>query len=294
MEPHAESPRTVALTVIEERFDSKPFAIGAEHIRRIVEIVRRRLSDAGQPSFTFTVTRVDSWRIETDDLETLLSDERLEDERLKTFKISAQAGGFNLDLEFSSRGRKLSSTPITPITLSLRGHDHDGVLLLASDLRKYVRSSVIQWRIFPGSIASAILLILSIIALWTLLSKQTQPARQTIDARTALKSTDVNVKLDYLVGQTIKEGAYTGAYTVPEFVTMIVIVLVMVSSVYFLTVPEPVIIRYLWPQNVFLFGSERERYASRKALRGKLLWGLGFAVVASVIGGIILWFIFHK
>jgi hypothetical protein len=284
MEPHSESPRTVAVTVIEERFDSKPFAVGAEHIRRIVEIVRRRLSDAGQPFFTFTVTRVDSWRIETDDLENLLSDERLEDERLKTFKISAQAGGFNLDLEFSSRGRKLSSPPVTPITLNLRGHDHDGVHLLASDLRKYVRSSVIQWRIFPGRIVSPILLALSIAALWTVLSTQTPPVRQTIDARTALKSTDVSVKLDYLVEQTIKEGAYT----VPEFVTIIVIVLVMVSSFYFLTTPEPVIIRYLWPQNVFLFGSERERYASRKVLRGRLFWALLIAIVASIIAGIVL------
>jgi hypothetical protein len=75
-----------ATTRLEENFAGKPFAIGPDHIRRLVEIIERRVIGS---SFEFEVKRIDGWLLETHTVNELLDDERLQEERLQSLAISA-------------------------------------------------------------------------------------------------------------------------------------------------------------------------------------------------------------
>ena len=50
---------------------------------------------------------------------------------------------------------------------------------------------------------------------------------------------------------------------------------------------DPVVIRYLWPARVFLFGAEKLRYDSRAALRTRLFWGVIITFIVGVIANMV-------
>ena len=154
----APEPALKVTTRIQENFDDKPFALGPDHIRRIVEIIQRRLIDV---SFIFWARRIDGCLLETRTLEDLLGDVRLEDERIERFRLACREGTNSTDVEI------IFSSDYASVRLEINSSQHDTAHLLASELRKYIGGTVLVNRISSGILAGtlfALALIMMVVA----------------------------------------------------------------------------------------------------------------------------------
>jgi hypothetical protein len=282
MEDAGGSANSFTVTTIAEDFARRPFALSGEHLRKLVAIMCRRMpSDA---RLSVEVKRVDGWTFRTDNIEQLLSDDRISDEPVARIEIRYLTGGL-LDRSAFKVELKFESEPYwRPIDLNLSGPDYDAIHLLASDLRRFIQSNLLL-RVPSGWLVSLSLLCVTLLLL-ALLPKSPRPALPDVQA--ALNNPDLQAKLNYLI-QLTAHGRQSGA----PGMSSVGVILVILCSVYYALADNPVGLRHLYPKNVFLFGSELMRYQSVLRLRRNLFWGFIMAVVASVIAGFILLRIGH-
>jgi len=50
-------------------------------------------------------------------------------------------------------------------------------------------------------------------------------------------------------------------------------------------------VRYLFPNNVFVFGKEVEKHTKRQSLRQNILWGIIISSVIGIVTGLAVWMI---
>jgi hypothetical protein len=258
-------------TKMEDDFRDRPFALGPEHLGKIREIIQRR---AGDGKWICGATRSDGFQLATKDLNELLTDERLNEERLTHIGLDFEGEAISVDVRFRSSSHQ-------PVSLNVVGVEHDDVLLLTSALRRYINTEVLIRRA-PGWIGGIVSLVI-VIAVVTFVFRS-HPHDPTFES--VLQSQDVAEKLNYLLQHGSHQGVYVSNGACLLVISMFVVAFFLIPHFFFSE--DPIIFRHLYPKNLFLFGPTAALFKKRAALRRNLFWSGIVAIAMSLFAGILL------
>lgn len=265
---------------VEQKF-KKGFIIDEEKLRKIHEIINKRIINLNKPiKPRYTIYRYDSYSYDTNNLEDIIKEENNEWNGIKKLHITVEyAKEFNFILEFSQENNT---------RLEIEGNNRDLVYLLLSDLRNYLDNEVntiLNTKRIIIKINKAILSILSII-LMGILFKLTLKSNNSLeyDVKEIIKSSDINVKLNYLIEVKNSESNNLFKYFP---LTVVLLLSAILSSI----TDNNAIMRvadYFYPYNVFLIGKQIDKYKQKKEFRSKILWTVIGGFIISVIAGILV------
>lgn len=258
---------------ISDSFDDKGFLLDEVRLRKLAEVMSKRL---GEPVLYF-IARKDQSQFDTANIDDVLSESNSGSTAISRLQIVAVGGIKNVNAQVTFRRAGYSH----PVELELRGEDRELASLIAGDIREYVDSEIItkpfhtRWLSFPAAVVFAYLLkvLFRVMGLGPF-------GNDAISEETALKSSDLAVKLNYLIRQNEGPNNLLGW-------TFILLLMVCLAFVMWLLLWNP-----QWdlvnPNNLFLIGKEQLRYQRLVDLRGKLFWGVIIASVVSVLTGVIV------
>jgi hypothetical protein len=98
----------------------------------------------------------------------------------------------------------------------------------------------------------------------------------------ALKTTELNIKLDYLINSYMLSNDLRNSF-VPFPSILIFMAIVMIIM---MTNLVDRAIAYFFPKNIFLFGKQKTLYEKRRGMTDKILWGVLIAFIVSLFAGI--------
>jgi hypothetical protein len=248
----------------------KGFLLDEERIRKINEILNQRLTGVeGSPKPTYKVYRADAFSYTTVDVQDVINEENSEWQRITRLAVSASSGDIlDLKLDFDESGTGLH----------IEGEDRDFVYLLFSDLRQYLSNEVNVLRSLPRRIGRLVtgigMIIVSVIFM-----VEVWPAPAT----TVLESQDIHEKLNVLI-----ERQTLSSPILPVLLGMLALLMIgqLLGEEKLLKMVE-----LFFPQNIFLFGKELDRYARIQTLRNRIFWGVIVASVVGVATGLVVWLI---
>ena len=261
---------------------ARGFLLDEERIRKINHILQERLKifdDEAEPKYK--VYHSDSLVYETTNIEDIVKEENSSWKKIIRITVLADyPGKVILTLDFDSDGT----------VLLIDGSGRDNVYLLFSDLREYLENEVTTVKVYPWLrrlVTGIVFLILMLPFLYFSFSIYRIPHidRDVVDS--VIADDDVHVKIDFLIESSYLSRSVFRNPMIQILMTIGSMVLVMIIT---LIGPDAIArpYRYLVPTNLFLLGKESGRYNQRVALRGKIVWGVGIALVVGVAAGFVV------
>ena len=253
---------------VEEKLEGG-FVLDEGRLRKIVDLIEKRIS--GIP-VQFKVFRGDSYSYETSAIEDVINEDNEDWRAITKLELLIKQGeDFQFKLAFSEG-----------TSLYITGNDRDSVFLLYSDLKEYLNNEV-QTRA-PLSekgariISTLFLVIVMSVIMYPMLSSIANKDHDLIQA--ALKSTDVNEKLNFLINDRKK--SFEG--TSPYWLIFILLMPLIATTEVFHKVWN-----FVFPTNLFLFGEKKKRHEARMGLINKVFWGVGVALIVSIVASVLVW-----
>lgn len=240
------------------------FLLDEGQLRRINDIIAKRLPEGAAGTYEIHVSRADSFSFVTGSIDEVCSEENGSSIEVEQIKFVSSSDGFSLRLEISREDG---------VSLGIEGNDRDSVFLIYSELKAYIDQGVMsrrwlgenpyQWKL----VAMILMLVASFVGAFAFLAWSNDP----VPAQLALKSNDVLVKLDYLIdrGRSIL-GPATWVFA-GVFVLMIATILDLHAKAF----------SFFFPSNVFMLGRMVRWYESRVKLRSQIFWSV---IVAAALG----------
>lgn len=243
------------------------FVIDEGQLRRLNEIVVRRLPSEHLARYQMTVSRRDSYSFSTGSIDEVCAEENgpsLEVQKIR-FECNDESYKFLLDID-SANG----------VNVRIDGDDRDSVFLIYSDIKAYIDQGVMskrwlgddpfKWRLLGMLMMMVAAMLGLMVGLVSLTSVDAGKVQATLDSR------DVLVKLDYLIGlkQTMRSEWMTWWFA--AFAVMMMMAMFNVHAK---------IYAFFFPSNVFMLGRMIRWYESRMKLRSQIFWSV---IVASALG----------
>jgi len=256
---------------VEHRFD-KDFVVDEERLRKIRSIIDARLSKLDVTSGLFyKVRRGDSFSYETESIEQVIEEDN-EDWRRIT--------GLDIKLEEKDRLELVLAFSRSGVSLVMEGAERDEVFLLFSDLKHYLDNEVATCRsrhilddkLLPALFPLGFLFFL-ILFMFIFTDRPEEHIRQAV-----LESQDLADKLNFLVEHKAKDRSST-IFSATLFATVILLAAAVAFSQ---------ALRHAYPSNDFVFGKRKELLEKRRAVIGKVFWGIGVTLVVSIVAGLIV------
>lgn len=247
---------------------SKGFFLAEESIKKIEEIVTKRLTN--EVSFTKTIEahRVDDAVVTyPSSTELVKHEENSKHDSLRGLDIRADGadGKFELNFEKGAKTR-----------LRISSDNRDTALLLSADIKEYLKSEVLIRRLaflsnlFNHRLTFPLIYTLSFLPIVFLAAVLKRPT--TVNIATA----SVNQKLDYLVKSN---QAATDFISVPNYTFIGVFIFIVLLGLMSTS--------FIYPAYTFYLGKEKARFDSRKALRDKIFWVIGVGLLVGFAGSIL-------
>lgn len=247
---------------------SSGFFVSEEAIKKIEDIISKRLQGEAGFKKVFVVKRSDDAEISYVDSSTLITSE----ENSKINYITS------IKLEFSGDKSTvaLNFTKNKKTTLKINSTDRDLALLLSADLKEYLKSEVLIRRLafinratsHPQFLMASFMLSMIVpigIANW---NRPSQP--------NPLQLSSDSAKIDFLVESAIYKNKFESIPTYwAIFTVLIAICLILLFS------------SLVYPSHTFYLGKEIVRYDKAKAVRTNVFWVVFVGLVVGVIGSII-------
>lgn len=259
---------------------SKGYTLDEGRLRKIDEILKTRSKHIeGQSRQTFKVYRSDALVYTTTDLHILLAERNDKSQHIERVTIGlASDDTFELSLDFDQTG----------VYLDVEGNDRDFVYVIFSDIRNFIEhnASTLNNRDLPFKVTNALVfafIAVSITPLINITYKMTS-FRPPIRYEDALNSSDVLIKLNYLISRT-------PPIALGKNLLFSMSLLLAASAVMIFRRPIYLLIRYLFPLNIFLIGEEIGHTARRANIRNSIFWVVIVGSTISTITGFFVWFL---
>jgi hypothetical protein len=212
---------------VHEDFDGLPFTLSAGALRRISEIILARLTG----EVVLDVGYSDGTRICEVDLERVLNDDNPERHSITEVKCSFRPTSpknpfHRIVLRFAARYS-------TPMSLIVSSTDRERVWLTVAELRDFVSNEVAARSRLPRWAKASAIISATVGCCWALIRWGRVPASGTGQLTTladAMRSTDLNFKLNYLLEQQ----SHHGELTVPNYIGLSLVAIGMLGMVAFM------------------------------------------------------------
>lgn len=248
---------------VRHRF-SGVFVLDEGQLRRINDIIVRRLPEGADGAYEIRVSRADSFAFVTKSIDEVCKEENGPSIEVEGIRFTVKTEPFELLLEISRK---------EGVILSIEGQDRDAVFLVHSELKSYIDQGVMS-RKWIGSnpyqlklFGILLMMIISFIALIVIMTwtKDGGPAQSILESK------DVLLKLNYLIdrGQSSVESARWGF---AAFVAMMAASMLDLHGRSY---------SFFFPANIFLLGRMVRWYEARIKLRSQIFWSV---IVAFIIG----------
>ncbi|WP_152907941.1 hypothetical protein [Stenotrophomonas geniculata] len=240
------------------------FLLDEGQLRRINDIIAKRLPEVADGACEIHVSRADSFSFVTGSIDEVCSEENGSSVEIERIRFVASSSGFSLRLDASREDG---------VNLGIEGNDRDAVFLIYSELKAYIDQGVMsrrwlgenpyQWKL----VALVVALGATCAGAFGLLAWSNDPA----PAELALKSNDVLVKLNYLIdrGRNV-----LGPMTLMFCAFIIAMIGIMLDW-------HAKALSFFFPANVFMLGRMVRWYESRVKLRSQIFWSV---IVAAALG----------
>lgn len=254
---------------VEKNF-SKGFVLDETRLRKIKDTIENRLSQCNPPrEILYKVTRGDAYSYETNSIEHVISEDNEDWRAITRLEIfCADVEGFDFKLWFSSSG----------VNMLISGNDRDFVFLLFSDLRAYIKNEVLVGFGFSRSAELTFVSILMLLAVFYVYYDLSSPL-QIVALEKALASSSEIEKLNYIIELTRRKQS--------TLIPLGFLLFVMALMVFSVGGVWRKIMTIVFPQNVFLFGSAKERSERRKAVLEKVVWVVVVGLIVSLVASYI-------
>jgi len=267
---------------ISDTFDNKGFLVDEIRITKLADLMKKRFPEPDKAIVRYFVRRKDAATFDTRNVAEIFSESNYGSILITNLAmriLDLGNSGFTVAITFSQILR--------PITLEVEGPDRELVSLIAGDIKEYIHSEVItkpfhtRWLFIPVLVIGEYLA-LAIMRYWQAHWREL-PGAKGLGIADALKSSDLAVKLDYL----IQRDQYTG-FDISFIVTatLLAVATLFLSGHLFVFNPQWNIVA---PSNMFLIGKETTRYERLIKVRDHLFWGVIIAAVVCLITGFAVW-----
>ncbi|MGZ0167139.1 MAG: hypothetical protein ACKVII_24715, partial [Planctomycetales bacterium] len=183
------STRKVAKITAEHSFE-RGFLLDEARLRKLHEIVDRRLDDRNSP--TYKVYRGDSYSYTTPSLDDVVAEENEDWRQITRLDVlGVSTDDLDLALTFSRKGAELRLT----------GDERDAVFLLFSDIREFMHNEVATTFAITSEYHRIIVMVLVGVAMCSMILGMSQ-MQSAEGASEALDASEVVDKLDYLIHRT--------------------------------------------------------------------------------------------
>jgi len=268
---------------IEHEF-SRGFVLDEERLRKLTHLISGRVDTEQKGLCEFQVVRADAFSYNTRNVTDVLSEDNSDWRRIKKLVINCEreeSPEIRLMLTF---GSPQYFEPAT-FNLVIDGDDRDSVFVLFSDVRAYIDDEVSSAFITTGFGLQLLTIPFFVLALFLIsmfLDMRVHSAVSRGSLAAVLRSSDVNVKLNYLISQPL-------VTTESRIVFTLVIVTLAMAFLFVLVVGLPHrLVRLIWPFNEFLFGARRSRFERRRRLLANVFWVVVVGGVVSAAAGLVV------
>lgn len=252
------------------------FRLGPDHLRMIVEIVKRRLPES---RFKFTARHAESFSYDIGDLEELIGTVERQWRRIDSLEFWTHSENCHLLMGFN---REYTGH----VYLSVEG-DREITDAVSSDLRSYLAAEILKpsW---PGKAAFIGSIIILGGALWVFILRQIPPRPALPSMEEVLSKPELSAKLDYLI-RRLEPRELPTSLGISLAATIVLFWMAIQATVFSRYFTDSKILPFLFPQNTFLFGSERKRDDRIRDLRSRVFWAVIVGCVVSLVAGMIVW-----
>lgn len=240
------------------------FVLDEGQLRRINEIILRRLPDGAAEDYEIQVTRADSFSFVTASIGEVCAEENGPSIEVERIRFGTSGELFSLRLNISKEHG---------VELNIEGAERDPVFLIFSELKAYIDQGVmsrrwlgdspLQWRLI-----SMLLIMLFAVTAMVLTATWNRDPEQ---ANAALASADLAAKLNFLISRGQSASSVANWVFGGFFALMAAAMLDLHGRVW----------AFFFPSNVFMLGRMVRWYESRMKLRSQLFWSV---IVASLLG----------
>jgi len=240
------------------------FFLSEQSIKKIIDLISSRVGE--DLALTLTVIRADNAKISYGGISELIQkEENSPTEKILTLEIESQGSVTQLKLTFE-RGEETS--------LRIESEDRDVALLLAADLRQYIRNEVLVSRLEVANRILSHKLFFPLFMMISLLVMVTAAEYFTNSPKISLSSATLEQKIDYLV--EAREGARV-TQSFPLYFIVGLFLLLVLTLGFFSS-------RFL-PLYTFHWGPEIEAYGRAQRLRSNIFWIVGIGLLVGVVAG---------
>lgn len=268
--------RKIHMRAFIKRSIEEGFVLEEEHIVKIADICRRRISEKEITSaIIYKVYRADALVYETEDHSIITKEENGKRNRIKRLWVGCKAENLDFSLDFDR---------IDGIGLRIEADERDFAYLLYSDIKDYLTTEVAKYRKFSFknifNSGNALLFIMIPLLLWIFYTishgkLDASAIQQLMDA------TDIHNKLNYLI-EVERRRSGLGEAWVMTFPAIGVAAIAMLIG--------PLLDRY-FPINVFCWGKEEDEYKKKLLVREKVIWGVIISFAMSAMASLAIYFL---
>lgn len=259
--------------ILKNKF-ARGFILNQENVIKLKDIVAQRVNTKLEDYILIAkIYREDSLVYTTFDIDDIFKEENSKRNRIIGIELSVDHSEFEMHLVFEKDDG---------CYLEIESNDKDLAYLTFSDTKDYLNSEVLKQSPINTSIVydkffSLIAMLLSMISGLVIASITKKKPQQDVIQR-LIEATDINEKINYILNYQIN--------TRPTDILMSLF-LGMGSSLITIFLLY-IIIRKLFPHNIFYFGKEMFRYDKIQDLKSKIYWIIVAGLLISIIGGLIV------
>lgn len=261
---------------------SKGFILNEEHLQTISSMIRERYTE----ELVYKITKSDSYIYQTSDINEIFKEENSNANLINKLVVAIDNSDIiNFQLCFE-KGK--------PSTLKIVGEDKDKIFLLYNEIKTYVEKEITIIKTFLAydtlqsicSILSTFLMLGCFVFMQLMLKNSLSVG--TAESEKAINSSDILVKLNYLIVQLGNTDEKSVEY-------LHIFWPVMFGSIVLIFLPK--IVEFLWGKkgvlrldDYFLIGKQKNVYDKKMKMRNNLIWTIGIGLVVSIVGGLLVYF----
>lgn len=244
-----------------ERVFTKGFLLKEEHVRKIHNIIKKRLQERNvSEDILFGVYRTDDLFFETASVDKLLEEENSRRNRIHKVEIKITSDILNFNLSFCRK---------KGVQINIKSKDRDFAFLIFSDLKEYLATEVLIFRFWGKNteILRIFSLFLPLLLMTWLLTKILSFAPTHEEIQRVIASSDIHDKLNFLIEKKQLD-SFGGTVKWTMYITIFLMLLFTMWRI----ISDK--LSFLMCFNVFCFGKESERYEKYCSLKKQIIWGL--------------------
>lgn len=260
---------------------NKGFILNEEHLQTMSSMIHERYTE----ELLYKITKSDSYIYQTSDINEIFKEENSNANLISKLVVVIDNGdiiNFNLCFEKGEAS-----------TLKIIGEDKDKIFLLYNEIKTYVEKEITTIRIFLAydtlqSVCSFLSTFLMLGILFLMLVLTTSMSVGTEEIEEVINSSDVLVKLNYLIAQ---RGTTDEELT--KYMYIFLPIMLIAVSIVFL----PKLVKFLWGKkgvlrldDYFLIGKQKNVYEKKVKMRNNIIWTVGIGFLVSIVAGLLVYF----